>query len=60
MYTIKSVLMNRDEMTAQEADELINEAREDFNQRITNGEMPWDFMQEWFDLEPDYLDEFLV
>jgi hypothetical protein len=57
---IKTIIMRRDGMTSQEADELIAEAREDFNERIENGDFSAeDICEEYFGLEPDYLDEFL-
>ena len=57
--TIKEVLMTRDHMTSKEADKLITEARNDFWQRLEDGEMPDDICEEYFGLEPDYLEEFL-
>jgi hypothetical protein len=55
--TIKEVLMRRDGMSAEEADDLINQAKEDMLDRLDAGEMPLDICEEWFGLEPDYLDE---
>jgi len=57
--SIKSVLMNRDGMSEEEANSLIADAREDFNTRLAEGETPFDFCAEWFGLEPDYLDELM-
>jgi len=57
--SIKEVLMNRDGMSAQEAEDLIEEAREDLYERLETGEMPDDICEEWFGLEPDYLDELI-
>ena len=59
MKTIKEVLMERDGMSEKEASDLIAEAKEDFNDRLENGGNPMDICEEWFGLEPDYLDEFL-
>ena len=59
MKTIKEVLMTRDGMSEKEADNLIAEAKQDFNDRLETGESPMDICEEWFGLEPDYLDEFL-
>jgi len=53
--TIKEVLMRRDEMSAEEADDLILQAKNDLNQRLAEGETPDDICEEWFGLEPDYL-----
>lgn len=59
MDSIKSVLMNRDGMTAIEADKLIAEAKQDLHDRLSQGEMPEDICEEWFGLEPDYIMELL-
>ncbi len=52
---LQRVLMRRDEMTADEADELIQEARE----RVEAGEDPEDVLHEEFGLEPDYVFDLL-
>lgn len=57
--SLKKVLMERDGLTEEEALEAIAECREDFNARLKEGEMPYDIMEEYFGLEPDYLDELL-
>ena len=57
MYQIKPVLMKRDGFTEQEADNLIAEARADFHKRLEEGDMPFDICEEWFGLEPDFLDD---
>jgi len=57
--SIKSVLMRRDGMTEEEADDLIREAKEDLHTRLAEGEMPEDICEEWFGLEPDYIDELI-
>lgn len=59
METIKQVLMREDGMTSQGADYLIAAARKDMLERLANGEMPYDICEEWFGLEPDYLDELI-
>ena len=59
METIKQVLMRRDGMSAEEADELIQEAKDDLDEQLRHGEYPFDICQEYFGLEPDYLDELL-
>ena len=58
--TILQVLMRRDRMGAQEATELIQEARKDLFERLEY-EMPdaSDFCAEWFGLEPDYIDDLM-
>lgn len=55
MKTIKEVLVERDKMTEEEAELLIADAEEDLNYRLSKGEMPEDFCEEWFGLEPDYI-----
>jgi len=57
--SIKSVLMRRDGMTEEEADELIEEAKQDLRERLEDGDFPEDICEEWFGLEPDYMDELL-
>ena len=59
MKSIKEILMERDGMSAKEADSLIQDAREDLNDRLANGETPFDICEEWFGLEPDYIDELM-
>ena len=50
----------RDEgLTSEEADKRIQQARTEIMQRIEGGELPFDFMEEQFGLEPDYLDDLL-
>ena len=56
---IQQVLMKRDGLSALEAAELIEDAREDLAQRLEQGEMPYDICEEWFGLEPDYIMELL-
>jgi hypothetical protein len=59
MRSIKQVLMKRDGMSATEADELIEEAQKDLQERLIDGECPIDICEEWFNLEPDYLDDLI-
>ena len=59
MSSIKEILMERDGMSAEEANNLIQDAKEDLNNRLANGEMPFDICEEWFGLEPDYIDELI-
>ena len=49
--TLKQVLMRRDGLSAAEADELIDEARE----RVLEGEDPEEILHDDFGLEPDYI-----
>ena len=62
MRSIKQVLMERDGLTKDEAHNLINDARQDFHDRLANGESYIeleDICNEWFGLEPDYIDELM-
>lgn len=55
--------MRRDEMSAEEAEELIKEAKADLIDRIDSGESMLDIMDsfcaDWFGLEQDYLQELI-
>lgn len=55
METLKQILMRRDGMSADEAQEMINEARE----RVEEGEDPEEILHYDFGLEPDYIWELL-
>lgn len=57
--SIKMILMRRDGMTDFEADELIEEAKEAFFDYLNNGEqdLAENVCEEYFNLEPDYLDQ---
>lgn len=58
--SIKEVLMRRDKMTAEEADDLIAEAKADLQQRIADGDpSAEDICEEYFGLEPDYVIDLL-
>ena len=59
MERIKQILMTRDGMSEDEADQLIKEAKEDLYARLDNGEFPEGICEEWFGLEPDYLVQLL-
>ncbi len=61
METIKEVLMQRDQMTAEEAEELIEEAKDQLQEYLEVGEMSKaeDICSEYFGLEPDYIEELL-
>ena len=54
--TLKEVLMERDGLSEEEADVLIEDARDDLIERINDGEWIDDgqFMADWFSLEPDW------
>jgi hypothetical protein len=55
--SIATVLMRRDGMSREEADSLVEECRVDLLERVDAGEMPYYICEEYFGLEPDYLDE---
>lgn len=57
--TIKQVLMRRDGMSEGEADDLIDEAKAALNERLEDGDMPFDICEEFFGLEPDYIIELI-
>jgi hypothetical protein len=48
---LKKDIMQRDGLTSEEADEMINDARE----RVMEGENPDEILHEDFGLEPDYI-----
>jgi len=56
MESLKEVLMQRDGMTSEEADEFIAELRE----RVADGEDPEDLLYEECGLEADYVFDLLV
>jgi len=60
MRTIKEILIKRDGLSADEADELILEAKEDFEYCLAQGDMDGaeNICEVHFGLEPDYLEEF--
>jgi hypothetical protein len=53
--SLKQVIMRRDDMSSEEADELIREAHE----AIDDGEDPEEVLAEFFGLEPDYIFDLL-
>ena len=59
--TIKQVLMRRDGMTEQEADNLIIDAKAALQEYLDEGDIfaAEDICAEYFSLEPDYLMELL-
>lgn len=59
--TIKSVLMRRDGMSAREADEMIEEAKEILQEYLEEGSLleAYDICEEMFGLEPDYIMELM-
>lgn len=61
MSRIKSILINRDGMTPEESDQLIAEAQAQLEEYLSesNEAAACDICEEFFGLEPDYLDELL-
>lgn len=57
--TIKEILIKRDGLSPDEADKLIDQTKDDFYERLSTGEMPYDICMEWFGLEPDYTEELM-
>lgn len=55
METLKEILMRRDGLSAAEAQDLIDEARE----RVLEGEDPEEILLDDFGLEPDYVRDLL-
>lgn len=55
MKTLKQVLMRRDKLSSDEADEAIAEAKE----LVAAGEDPEDVLYNEFGLEPDYIFDLL-
>lgn len=61
MESIKEVLMRRDGMSSEAADELIEIAKEELQERMADGDFSAaeDICFEFFNLEPDYIFELL-
>ena len=61
METIKEILMRRDGVSEQEAEDLINDAKEELYELLEQGDMEsaHDICQTHFGLEPDYLMELI-
>ena len=61
VMSIRSVLIKRDGYSPEEADALIAEAKDEMYNRLSNGDMEsaYDICEEYFGLEPDYLDELI-
>ena len=56
---IEDILVKRDGMTKDDAQALVAAARTDLYERLGRGEMPEDICEEWFGLEPDYIDQLM-
>jgi hypothetical protein len=55
MEEIVLILMQRDNLSRNEAENLVFACKSDLLNRLENGEIPHDILEEWFGLEPDYL-----
>ena len=61
MESIKEILMRRDNMSAEAANELIRQAKESLDYYLSTGDMEsaYDICSDYFGLEPDYLIELI-
>ena len=57
--SIESVLMERDGMTAAEADSQIAEAKAEIWDMLGRGEDPYNICVDYWGLEPDYIEELI-
>ena len=55
MNDLKKTIMEMDGSTEEEAQIKINEAKDELNDRLADGQDCFDFCEEYFGLEPDYL-----
>lgn len=62
MNKVVKILMERDDMTEQEAKDLINECREDMQNAIESGDYEYAeaCMSDYLGLEPDYIFDILL
>lgn len=56
---IVGVLIERDGYSEEEAIGLVDLARNELYQRLEDGDMPFDICEEFFGLEPDYVEELI-
>ena len=62
MNSIKEILIQRDNMSNKEAENLIKDMKEDLMLRLDDPDVygyPENVLRDWVGLEPDYLDELL-
>ena len=57
MTELHKVLMRRDHLTWEQAEDRIRECREEALELLDEGEMPLDICEEHFNLEEDYLED---
>jgi len=60
MHSIKKIIMERDNLSSEEADEQINDAQLAFDTYLADGDQVGaeNICEEYFGLEPDYVVEF--
>ena len=51
--------MRRDSMSSEDADDLIDEAKEALRYRVKKGYSTYNICAEYFGLEPDYIEELI-
>jgi hypothetical protein len=58
---IIKILMRRDKLTREEAEEQVQEAKEELQLLLDNRDLDeaYNICETWFGLEPDYLDDLL-
>ena len=54
---IVNILINEDKMSLKDAQERVKEVLAEANDRLMEGDIPYDICEEYFGLEPDYLDD---
>jgi len=59
MERIAEILIRRDGLSREDANSLVEAAREELYDRLENDENAYDICEEFFGLEPDYLDELM-
>lgn len=59
IMSIQEILMKRDGLSQEEADDLVKDAQEDLWDCLETGKNTDYLCQEWFGLEPDYLLELI-
>ena len=58
--SLVDTLVERDGISIEEAEERVTDCRMELNDRLAEGDMPFDICEEFFGLEPDYLDELVL
>jgi len=55
LETVTEILMKRDGLSFAQAEYEVACARRELNERLAQGELPFDICEECFGLEPDYI-----